>query len=339
MNSKKILAAVLSAALYLTSGPAAAAFPQTVFAADAAAITAFSVEKENLTIGDVPAFQLTLAENVSSATLVFSVKAGAVTASKSFVFYDLEAGTSPLSAGEGNAVSSDWYSGTYTLTKITLKDADGGSTVYEAADTAALAGKTFAVTGGKEAPQQYTATVKNGTSTYQATATAGAELELEAKEPAEGRVFDGWILPADIEITKNTVKDLKVTVRMPAHDFTAEAVYKDASETPAKKYVLTWINKKDGEDETREYAAGTVIELTYTPKENVTFDTWALGDGLELLEGALTDLSIKVKMPAKPTSVEAKITVAGGDDPTPAPVPGEMRADLCLPGPQGGKNA
>ena len=166
----------------------------------------------------------------------------------------------------------------------------------------------------KDAPKtEYTLTVTDGTP-ESTTAEAGTEVTLIANTPAEGKLFDKWVLSANLTLVSGELTDETITVRMPEGNATVKATYKDAPKPePEPTYTLTVIG---GTPVSTTAEAGTDVTLTAnTPEEGKLFDRWELSENLELVSGNLTDEIITVRMPEG--NATAKATYKDAPKPEP----------------------
>ena len=146
--------------------------------------------------------------------------------------------------------------------------------------------------------EKYTLSVTNGTP-ENTTAVAGTEVTLTANAPDKGMQFDHWILSDDLEIVSGSLTDTTITVKMPQGYASAFAFY-----TSAPRYMLKIV--MDDDYDFQSLTADEEAVLTAKePAKGRQFDQWKLSEGLELVSGALTDATIKVRMPAKEASAEA----------------------------------
>ena len=263
-------------------------------------VTVTAAEKEGYTFTDWAVDGVTVADKTSK-TLAFTMPAGDVTLTANYAInhYTLTVNgkAEPKEYGEYvYAYAEDrtgWIFTGWEATGLELtaeEKADRGIGFYMPAHDVTLTAQYEA--------EKYTLSVTDGTP-ENTTAVAGTEVTITANAPAKGMQFDHWILSDDLEIVSGSLTDTTITVKMPQG-----YAYAIASYTFAPRYTLRVI--MDGYYDGESLEAGEEFVLTAKePAEGRQFDQWKLSDGLELVSGALTDATIKVRMPAKEASAEA----------------------------------
>ena len=263
-------------------------------------VTVTAAEKEGYTFTDWAVDGVTVADKTSK-TLAFTMPAGDVTLTANYAInhYTLTVNgkAEPKEYGEYvDAYAEDrtgWIFTGWEATGLELtaeEKADRGIGFYMPAHDVTLTAQYEA--------EKYTLSVTNGTP-ENTTAVAGTEVTLTANAPDKGMQFDHWILSDDLEIVSGSLTDTTITVKMPQGYASAFASY-----TFAPQYMLKIV--MDDDYEFQSLTADEEVVLTAKePAKGRQFDQWKLSDGLELVSGALTDATIKVRMPAKEASAEA----------------------------------
>ena len=263
-------------------------------------VTVTAPEKEGYTFTDWAVDGVTVADKTSK-TLAFTMPAGDVTLTANYAInhYTLTVNgkAEPKEYGEYVYTYAEdrtgWIFTGWEATGLELtaeEKADRGIVFYMPAHDVTL-------TALYEA-EKYTLSVTDGTP-ENTTAVAGTEVTLTANAPAKGMQFDHWILSDDLEIVSGSLTDTTITVKMPQG-----YAYAIASYTFAPQYMLKIV--MDDDYEFQSLTADEEVVLTAKePAKGRQFDQWKLSEGLELVSGALTDATIKVRMPAKEASAEA----------------------------------
>ena len=263
-------------------------------------VTVTAAEKEGYTFTDWAVDGVTVADKTSK-TLAFTMPAGDVTLTANYAInhYTLTVNgkAEPKEYGEYVYAYAEDRTG-WIFTGWETKDLEltedekttNGIMFYMPAHDVTL-------TALYEA-EKYTLSVTNGTP-ENTTAVAGTEVTLTANAPDKGMQFDHWILSDDLEIVSGSLTDTTITVKMPWGDASAFASY-----TFAPRYMLRIVMDDDYESQLLT-ADEEVVLTAKEPAKGRQFDQWKLSEGLELVSGALTDATIKVRMPAKEASAEA----------------------------------
>ena len=156
---------------------------------------------------------------------------------------------------------------------------------------------------------------------------AGATIKLTAKDAADGKEFDKWVLHGltlvdGYELTNTTIK-----VTMPGNAATATATYKDKAPTT---YTLTVDGGYIGDDETKasgDYEANAEIKVTAKEKTGYHFTKWTVKeDTLSLSEEELKANPLTFEMPNGAVSLKANYEEDTPDpvDPNPTPNPDDQ---------------
>ena len=263
-------------------------------------VTVTAAEKEGYTFTDWAVDGVTVADKTSK-TLAFTMPAGDVTLTANYAInhYTLTVNGKAEQKEYGERVytyaedRTGWIFTSWEATGLELtaeEKADRGIGFYMPAHDVTLTAQYEA--------EKYTLSVTNGTP-ENTTAVAGTEVTLTANAPAKGMQFDHWILSDDLEIVSGSLTDTTITVKMPQG-----YAYAIASYTFAPQYTLIIV--MDDDYEAQSLTADEEVVLTAKePAKGRQFDQWKLSEGLELVSGALTDATIKVRMPAKEASAEA----------------------------------
>ena len=263
-------------------------------------VTVTAAEKEGYTFTDWAVDGVTVADKTSK-TLAFTMPAGDVTLTANYVInhYTLTVNgkAEPKEYGERVYTYAEdrtgWIFTGWEATGLELtaeEKADRGIGFYMPAHDVTLTAQYEA--------EKYTLSVTNGTP-ENTTAVAGTEVTLTANAPDKGMQFDHWILSDDLEIVSGSLTDTTITVKMPWGGAYAIACY-----TFAPQYMLKIV--MDDDYDFQSLTADEEVVLTAKePAKGRQFDQWKLSEGLELVSGALTDATIKVRMPAKEASAEA----------------------------------
>ncbi len=162
-------------------------------------------------------------------------------------------------------------------------------------------------------PSYYYLTVENGTG--DGSYTYGSKPVIEADAPAEGKVFDKWVLTKG-EGTIGNAAESKTTFTMGFGSATVTATYKDEEKPVPQQYQLTVKNGTGS----GTYAAGTEVAIKGDKAAaGKVFDRWVLAEG----KGTIADADSRettFTMAESDAVVKAVYKKAGAD---PADKPGK----------------